>query len=816
MANKNNPVLRTRNRLLRILTSEYNKKIENKANIETNATKALFSAAELELLANNNRVDRSSATQFSSLQQHLQTTSDNVSKIIADTETFMSMFPEGDKARLVYISSILSPNDMCGNTISVNFENLNLPNDCVQRLESLISDFINHDLQLGTLLDPWIGDALFKKGATPVAVIPRSIIRTTLEKDSTLDIKSVNIKKGKTVDRFDKEIFEGFSTESLSIVPKKMAQEKDDIQISMESVSELTTRFQFENVNKNLTKDDVSSLCSKMANSLQLCSNVDVSVDITKIHTATEAKEDILNKLKENTCGLFSSVGPTNMLAIDSQSVAYEESDEPIFIRLPTSSVIPITIPGSPETRIGFFVVLDADSGTPLDADIPSTDTTLQNRSAFLTDLGDKNLVKNTTVSNRAKIVNDTFDVLINHILTQSLNNLSDVGNFGILNNKNLNIAIFNKLLKKKKITFIFIPTTNMAYFAYDYREDGTGRTVLEKASTVIALRTACLVSKVMTTMDNATTDVRIEYSLPEADPAHIEQMNEILKRSYVDKHLFHPSHNVTTLLNNLTTNSVSTVPKDFAGIKDFSVTKEKNTNSLTGVDEGLEEFLSDMSIGFLPVPSSVLKDTNEKEFSRSVATTNLLFSNSVMHAQQITCREAEVLVKAYILNSYKLLTQMLAILKGAELSKEIADNNTLELARFVVSKLKLNLPAPNVNPDRSLFNDISDKIRILDEVLNGLYPDEVLLDKSEESLNALRMWKQLVKQHCVQDLITRSGDKTLVNIPKMVEVDHLEVARFTQQILNVAAASSRQVNAFKSAALKEQDDEPSENRNSW
>lgn len=817
MENPNNVALKDRKRLFAILNHFIKREDPADRTVEISAKHAMYDANELAVLRTKDlRNGRSTSDQFSNLKGKLQETSDNISCKIATSAEFAAMLPEADKARAIYIPSILSPTDMYGHNLTVTLDGCGIEENASSGICEILSELANTTLDLGTKLQPWLGDALFKRGATPVMVIPRALTRGML---SDIDSKSdeeipINVRDHDgVVDNSD--LTKGVEDlnvaigESLDITPAFMQGDGGTLNFATESIAD----FMDSNVGalkEELGTEIIPERLSKLMETLK--GTIDVSMDISKVRGAEESVKESVKAFESKAAGRFSKVGDGVALIINSDSMVAQENDEPTVMRLPTSSVIPITIPGSPESRLGFFVVVDK-TGNPLNADITSTTEAVISQSEFMTMFREDNsvMVNNLGAEKQSEVASDMFDILINHVLDSSLQSVNE-SSYNIVNNRELSVAIFSKALRKQKVSFIFVPTTHMAYYAFDYREDGTGKSLLEDASTLISLRTSVIVAKVVSIMDNARDDRRIEYSIPDASSTNVEQMNELLKRMYIDKHTIKPGHDTSTIFRDITSNSISVTPKELDGLKDFTITKEVTQGNLSQVDDRLEEMLTRLITLFLRVPAGAIDDVHEKDFSRSVATSNLLFSNDIRLAQAITCRETAIILKAAALNSDSVVSKIAKILNDSTTLNVPAGTNQMDIVRYIINSLVVSLPAPNVSPDRARLNEVSENIRVLDEVIDALWPDELLIVDDDKAKNALMAYKKMIKHTQVKEMVANSGDKNLSTIPGLDDISPEVLRELNQVMLNISSMATR----MKSALQAEDKDADSGGGSRW
>jgi hypothetical protein len=760
----------------------------------------IFEDRELMLLRKTTKPDRTNTTtQFGNLQKHLKTTSENISEMIESNESFMTMLPEADKARTIYVSSIMSPVDMCSRTLSVDVDADGLDETKTAEVIELLNTYVNTELALGENLHAWIGDAMYKKGATPVVVIPKAATRELCD---NIDTPNANAARPANDVGFEAlfDLTPGYLTQSTGATLGVVA-----------GLEDLLDEYKGHELLKN--NATATTTLNTTLNSLvkSVSGQITITLDHTKITPAMEAVDnvaDAIDKKLKGGNGLHKIAGTTTF-TINSRS-KLKKNDEPTILRLPTSSVIPVSVPGSPECKLGFFVVVDA-TGNPINADVPTS----REQGAAQTELmkmfqgGGNAMFTDSAVSQRAEIATDVFDILVQHILSDSMKGLG-VNGFNILNNSELSVAVFSKALAKNKVSFIFVPASNMAYYAFAFRNDGTGKTLLEDASTLIALRTACIIAKVVSLVDSAKDRRRIEYSLPDSQATNVEQLNGILERLYVDKHMFRPTHNTSTIFRDIAANSLSVVPKEFEGLKDFTISTETTQNQLGRVDNELEDMLTRMITLFFRVPAAAIDDVHEKDFSRSVATSNLLFSNDVKLAQTIACAESEIIVKAALRNSRSMRDKLRELLKDVVATNTATKDNTEEfdgvqvLIDQIIDSLTLTLPSPRVSPDKTQLTELSENMRLIEEVIQAMWSDDLILNDDPKVRASMVAYKQFLKQTRIRELIATSGNKTISDIATYDDTPALDGLREINQVMIHIAGM---VDAAKSALTNKPDE---------
>ena len=783
----------------------------------------IFSNNEIQTLLNTSRNGRGLSN---NLKGHVKQTSDSVSTAIRETESYTAMLPEAAKAEAIFTTSILAPTDLNGTELMVSLTNSNLPEEVNKKISAAVHTVINDRLHIITKLKPWIGSALYHTGATPVLLVPRSIPRylSDLSAEVNKTATDGSAQTGGTAKvEPGLEALVGLTPEELSktmdITPeclKTDGSKNVGLNIGLESFDATLDHLE------GIVTDDLdrtkvgAAMHSSMGKLIDILrGHVDISLDVSKIQASTESAKNFANKKTKNNVkySYILRVGQDKMLNFDIDGDATfspKEHDEPVLMRLPTSCVVPIIVPGSPETRLGYYVAVDS-SGNPIDcqSETPLTENVAQ-RTDILGALKAEGVKSfdDMSKSKRSEIANDMFEVLINSTLDSALNNISDKSRT-ITKNKRLATAIFSKALKQQKISLIFVPSEYMAYYAFDYREDGTGKSLIEDASTLIALRTSCIVAKVATIMTNAIDDHKIEYSLGDGalDATNVEQINEMLVRMYVDKYMYKPSHDTTDIMRNLWKKSVSVVPKNFNNLKDFNITKEVTQRSIGQIDDTLEDMLTRFITMLLRVPAGAIDDVHERDFSRSVATTNLLFANDIRTAQMITTRESDIIIKAYVRHSYSLRTQISKILDEAseniKLGEEVSKEDLLE---YCIACITTSLPKPNVSPDQARLSEIVQHCRTIEEIVDLMWNEELIASDDPKLKQTLLSFKALLKHDKIKELLGKSGDSTLSTLPD-IDFGDSDMSRVLHQtMLNYSTMIERMISAAKAEDNKVND----------
>lgn len=755
-----------------------------------------------ELVALRSLGSNNGIAKLENMRSAMQQTSDSISEIIATNDSYQDMLPEAGKAENILVTSILSPIDMYGHKLSVAVDPDIVTSESARAdIQDLLTRYVNTNLSLGEKLKVWIGDALFRKGAVPVMVIPRHTITMLLDKieDETA------VTKGDRVQLNDLSVgVEALSTEhtsKLDITPSfaGISIGQEAIMDTLENELVATTK-----ISKTVTPGaTVEKVLSKLTASLD--GQLSITLDASKIKSSTEAVKDATKKISDKLSSaahgvILRKVGRDNTLVL-AQPTSMEELDgEPIVTRLPTSSVFPVSVPGSPEDKLGYFVILDK-YGYPLDGDsVGNTcaDVSTSNFVEVYSSYGNTK-VSNTKAERSAEKSAHIFDIVLNNVLGSATDEIG-IDTFTIAEYNAMSRLVFSKIMRKEKVSMIFIPVNNLAYLAYQFREDGTGKTLMENVSTLVALRTSTLVAKVAATLTNATDISKIKYSMPNASISNVEQMNKAISKTFVRQYGLMPSADAMGMMMDIRNKSVRVVPTELQELKNFSFDTETSQRRMSKVDSELEDMFTKMIVQQFRVPLAAIDEAQERDFSRSVATSNILFSNEVRGMQTITCTEMVKLVRTAAGSSKDIVTKILEIVKGTEGKSDVA--NPYEIVQTILANVTIALPAPNISPDKARLSEISDQIQTIESIVDAMWRDELIVDEDNRELrgtmNALRA---LIKQQLIKDLVDASGSSSLTGIPTLQSMDTSGLVKTNQIVKNVHALLLKMKDAFDKPA---------------
>ncbi len=770
-------VIRTRDRIFNLFNIRTKvDKEEKESMLKKIKEPGSFSSTEVNLLKNinkNNDGGYRKTTSMDAIKQDLFNVSHDVAKQIDENKSFQAMVPEINKAKSIMVPSIMAPSDMYGNDFTVILNCPKLDITITDAISTLLSDYINDKLSLGSDVTRWIGDALFDTGSTPVMVVPRKMVTVlagTDEEEATPSTEDeIEISTSNCTVGVEDLMFGNNNIEFTYVEPS----EEEVLSVLTPLSSKDTLTISEEQLDK-VTQETKSVLDN----------SVTISLDYRKIKSLDEKIKKANEESEKQLTGMISKIGDTRILNVGNVGLPSED-DEPLIQALPPESVIPIHVPGTPSAHIGYFVLLD-ENGNPIDKPDLKFEEGNCNGNPLVTSIDDIINKASSKQKNRLEALSTVFELSLKKSLKQTVTGLGI--DSGILpDNSKIYSCIFHRAMHKRKVNLIYVPPSLMTYYAFDYREDGTGKALLEDASFLIRMRTSFLVAKTIAALDNATDKHTISFSMEGQKGSNLEQIMGMIKDAYVSKNMYSMDHNPMTVMRDIVSRSISIIPKDMQGVHDLQLEKDMSQGQKSQPDEELPEMLTEFIVLATGVPAAALNALGEDEYSRSVATSNILFSNTIRGYQNHTCDFTGVLIKAYAKNSHYLLTAIIDILKNSEL--KVATDDMNNYLAYIINNIEVTLPAPNIAPDMSRYEELEKVVSAIENTMEKLLPDDMLVSEQEGAKDMLAAIRADMMRKQVRNAINNIGATGLMDMESLTNIDFRDLRNYNVEFSNYATA---------------------------
>lgn len=699
---------------------------------------------------------------------YLQTISEKTKDFTRENKKLYLLNPELKQAKQIFISSIISPNDMQTGTVAVTSNTPGLSEQVQKDVNDFLNEFFNDDLEFGVSLEEWLGNALFEEGATPILVLPYQNVTTLAKYDDVVSgMEAAGIKPFKV----------DYNADITATVIREATMELNNIEFTS---AKKDTRLKDEDVKYMATE---AIKFAKAQSSI-----VSYSYDVTKIAQGMNKAKTQSNKMAEKFDQYFlkneqdANITMTVTDDIDGDSAG--KSTHPTIIKLPSPAVIPIAVPGAKSTHIGYFVLVN-EWGNPIDDEMmcrieqsaKSKQTMEQNT---FTNLVNTSFMKSMTGEDKLQAASVAFGITIKNMLEHTFN---DLGLDGVTIDKYqaLSNCLFYHLLTKNKINVIFVPEQLMVYYAFDYRSNGTGKSMIEELHYILALRTTLIIANIMGTIKNAIDKETISIELDDQD-TNIEQTLDIIKNTYIKKNSPKFYNDPEMISRDIVANSLSIIPKNVPGLDhSLEVTTERRGSEHQSVDDTLMEKLSNMMSLGLNLPPSALNLLSEDEYSRSVATNNLFFANNIRSIQ----RKAAKHNKKFARNVVKYSTYVQEKLNNILTEGKTDDKK--DWLKVVLGNLEIKLANPNIVATKAQYEELKEFMSMVDDLIEKVFPDEMYPDSGDtETKEMMGTLRAFTKSKLLRDYIDAVGMQNLIQLPTIKEIDIERITDMHQFLKNL------------------------------
>lgn len=383
----------------------------------------------------------------------------------------------------------------------------------------------------------------------------------------------------------------------------------------------------------------------------------------------------------------------------------------PLVMRIPSESVIPVFI--QPDKHLGYFVLLDAD-GNPLK---------LANRKDLYNDLSTSNNGTGSSTQGASQMIQMTqnlsigvsprenprdpaqmvriYGQLLEHELKTRLANGVYGPNAKIDVSGEVYQIMLARSMKRQQTQILYVPGELMVYMAFDYAENGTGRSITEQTKIIGSMRAMLGFSNVMAGIKNSVSRQKVTLVISENDP----DPGKTIART-MDEY---------TRRRNVTMPFVASDPADMIsyinmagvefnvegkGIPQHKVDIEDKQTNRAKVDVELDNMLRDRHYMAYGVTPEAVTSSMSADFAISVATNNQMFAKRVITFQDQFTPFLEQLVRMISANSAVIMNLLREVVLSSvqDLKKAMDSNGDLQ-GRETVDRTKAQLTTKKSNP---------------------------------------------------------------------------------------------------------------------
>jgi len=687
--------------------------------------------------------------------------SDSIKEKLKNNEDIAQLFPDVELSMQILVSSILAPNDMLTTNLIYQKPDIKMPSEINAVIMETIKTYIKTNYDLTSKLGTIVREALFTKGAYIETIIPEAsldaIINPT-EKESNGEVS-----------------VEDYIDTIIANNEKAVYVKDSDVTVSLEDYNNIELTGSSEDLLVDIT-DDLTILKAK--------EKLFVSIEEKKDETS-----DILDKLfKKND-----DYEETPFVRVNTLEDNLRDSiGKPLVMKLPTEAVIPVYVTGDPTKHVGYFILLD-EKGTPvtMDTKAPAIADEIDNMAKSKDNK--LNIIKKAKdalngITRKDPTLKDMEDIY-GAVLNEKINKALAAGKYGDLVDINATGDIYRvmlyRALRAQKTRLLYISSENMIYYAFDYRDNGTGKSLLEKVSVLFSIRAILLFARLMANIKNSVTTTEVTATLSENDIDPAKTMEHIISEAMKTRQTQLPLG--VTKIDDLV-DWAHKVGFKFnfkgPGIPDMDISvSDEGTNKIvpdTDLDETIEEHII-MSFGLTP---EIVKSGYDPEFATTVLANNILLAKRVMQLQDklvpfITSHVTKMLHNDSVIRSKlaKIIESNSSsieryIIKGVdpdnkELLKELKKKDVLitYVTNQYIKNITVTLPRPSIQENEDMKAAFEKFVDPLDDYLDLIISEDALPEEFAGELSTkLDDVKKIIKTMLVKKWAADNGYMSEIN----------------------------------------------------
>lgn len=741
----------------------------------------------------------------------LQNQAKRLSSDITTAQNLREMLPDIEMAAQLLVSSILSPQDMVSRDIYYKLQFDDFPTGLVSRVSKHLSDFFTNVYPIRSFISTAIEDALFNTGSYPLLVVPETGLDSVINYGGSMSLEEFGADyydpnsgtapsigllgpsdfvlenkdgKRKLVERKTAPVF---SAEQLGgLAPLLSAEEAKSEYMSLtfsDNVNVLKYPAALEEGQAKMRKRAMSNAYGRRARS--------------KVEWNTEALElgdQEMAAIRGEMARDRSSPGYTIQLhPMDRYS--RKPVGHPLVMRLPPECVINIHPAGKPECPIYHLILLD-EYGSPLyrakgsdyyrQLEYTQTQAPGQDLNNTLADIANRGVYGNRqrTSSTELMELRATAQSVVQQDILSRLKNGRVNANLEIAANNNAYEIMLARHLANKGTQLLMVPVELMTYFAYDYNEDGTGRSLLDKTKILATQRATLQFANIMRAVRSAVGSTQVNVAL-DPDDANPDQTMQVIRHELArtrSQSMPLSVDNAYDLVSYLQNAGVSIVATGNPNYPETSVTQEERTIPNTQPFEDLEERKKrEHFLGF-GLPPELVDSLGNVEFAQSITSSNLLFAKRILAYQEPTTNLFNDHMHKYIWNSGQLLEELQEIV--VEELKEMSKKDLVKIMDYLdiatraneekrskselliescidelVKRFSISLPAPDTKKFEMQKMQMDEYIEGLDVGLRQWVSADMIsgLIESRES-SAIEAFFQHVKAYFVRKFMVANS----------------------------------------------------------
>ncbi len=671
-------------------------------------------------------------------KERMERESQRINQDIVDAESIYQQLPDIELVEQVLVGSIISPKDM--STINLNYrvEEGRFDTELVGPLIQKVKEHFNTNYKIEDRIDEMLTRILFRQGADVYVVIPENNLDQLINGNSKLSLE--DFRRIESRFQLDKPLGilghpkqEGVSLENYrgpevsTIGNLKNIKVTDNFDVLKKSL------------HSNLKRGvKINELMKQRSVSMEAASKGLTSEEIDKLFKRSDKEQRPSQAMIPSLYQNKPSIGNC------------------FLMNPPMGSMIPVFVPGDPTDHVGYFMLLDSETGRPVQKEngrdyyneIRTNFNAANNSNADSTASDIVNATREAmggrSVSNKSSM--DEFRKAYETLVENDLVNRFRNGIYGEEFSVGFTNEIYDIMLARsfanKGTQLLYIPAEFVVYMAFDFDDNGVGKSLLKQTSLLSAMRSVLLFADTMSGVKNAIGRKRVTINVDPADPDPERTIRDIQSLILEGTKRGFPigSPDPAQTMDFL----------DRAGF-DFKINIEGDNYPGTSVDYDdyktdvsagnpeLEEKLRRLQTSGFGINPEKVDPTQSPDFATSIVNNDLIFTRRVLRYQKRFTNFLTRLIRIITTHSPLLIEEIETTFKEekAKLSpsqKEVIPKN---LVQDFIESIEVSLPSPDTTKVEQQLQAFEQYSQLLDRALEAyinpeIFPDEYLAREPE------------------------------------------------------------------------------------
>ena len=678
---------------------------------------------------------------------------------ITDAENMLNVLPDLSLGMQIVIANILSPNDMLSTELGFEFDSDvvgDVSGSLIEVIRSHFVDVYKIEPQLNKMLE----DILFRTGSYALAVIPENSIDHAINGHQRVSMEALS------------EDFIDGRVRNLGILGNSLVTASKDVRKVREAKARNNNSF-YENLTASvsLESDFQANVRSYDSDIPELYLSIQDNPNILKhpiLHdkVAQDKMADIYSSFglgmetdrsnmwdeqDEKGVNVSSLYKPrtfkhTQTLVLKPRSMLDKDTvGHPLVLHLPSESVIPVHVPSNPEEHIGYFVVLDQ-TGNPIKANTDSdyyrqlmgTDNSGvgANMDSFLNERMGNAMAGGTVGDGRKLNYEDRVRIymdIVKRDLNERLANGVYTGSSVVSSPEEIYRIMFARACQQMYTQLVFIPLSMFTYMAFDYRENGVGRSLLESTRIIGNLRMVNLFANSRASIKNSINRelVNVTLSPKDKDPLKtLSQIKHMHAEGGYDEFPFRagPQDIARFIARAGTQYTVTGNPR----IPETRVDVQQIQNNHAKVDTEFDELLKKWHLMGIGVTPEAVDMSMSPDFATSVISSNILQAKRALNQQQMLTHFISDFIRKYTFASSTLMDELRAIIDKNRATDSVlkslpAKMKTDAIVSRFLQTVHVTLPTPNASQLDMQLEAYAKYEEALDRMLKNFMSTELM-----------------------------------------------------------------------------------------